>query len=119
MKYLLLCLKGSIQANRRFAHTTGTYVPCSLYTHLEYNDMAHDITHRCHCSTDAIANAATNTTAATHHPPKLPPMLRCYCFNRCCCTAGAAFVFTHQYLAFALAGFCVAYSCTTSLPLDV
>jgi hypothetical protein len=41
-KYSLSCLNGSIQANRRFAHTTGTYVPRSLYTHLEYNDMAHD-----------------------------------------------------------------------------
>jgi hypothetical protein len=26
----------------RLAHTTGTYVPRSLYTHLEYNDTAHD-----------------------------------------------------------------------------
>jgi hypothetical protein len=26
----------------RLTHTTGTYVPCSLYTHLEYNNMAHD-----------------------------------------------------------------------------
>ncbi len=40
--YLLLCLNGSIQANHRFTHTTGTYVPCSLYTHLEYNDLAHN-----------------------------------------------------------------------------
>jgi hypothetical protein len=40
-KYLLLCLNGSTQANCCFAHTTGTCVPCSLYTHLEYNDMAH------------------------------------------------------------------------------
>ncbi len=39
-KYSLLCLNGSIQANHRFAHTTSTYVPCSLYTHLEYNDTA-------------------------------------------------------------------------------
>jgi hypothetical protein len=28
------------------AHTMGTYLPCSLYTHLEYNDMAHDIATR-------------------------------------------------------------------------
>jgi hypothetical protein len=41
-KYSLLCLNGSIQANNRFAHTTATYVPGSLYTHLEYIDMAHN-----------------------------------------------------------------------------
>ncbi len=40
-KYALLCLNGSIQANRRFTHTTSTYVTCSLYTHLECNDTAH------------------------------------------------------------------------------
>jgi hypothetical protein len=26
----------------RLAHTTGTYVPCSLYRHPKYNDTAHD-----------------------------------------------------------------------------
>jgi hypothetical protein len=41
-KYLLLCLNGSIQANCCFAHTTSTYVPRSLYTHLDYNDTAHN-----------------------------------------------------------------------------
>jgi hypothetical protein len=37
-----MCLNGSIQSNNHFAHTTSTYVPCSLCTHLEYNDMAHN-----------------------------------------------------------------------------
>jgi hypothetical protein len=26
----------------RLTHTTGTYIPCLLHTHLEYNDTAHD-----------------------------------------------------------------------------
>ncbi len=42
MNYSLLYFNGSIQANCCFAHTTGPYVPRSLYTHLEYNDMAHN-----------------------------------------------------------------------------
>ncbi len=41
-KYSLLCLNIGIQVNPHFAHTTGTYIPHSLYTHLEYNDMAHN-----------------------------------------------------------------------------
>jgi hypothetical protein len=41
-KFSLLCLNSSIQANRCCAYTTGTYVPCSSYTHLEYHDMAHN-----------------------------------------------------------------------------
>jgi hypothetical protein len=39
--YSFLCLNDSIQANHRFAHTTGTFVSHSFYTHLEYNDTAH------------------------------------------------------------------------------
>ncbi len=30
------------QLTVRLTHTTGTHVPCSSYTHLEYNDTAHD-----------------------------------------------------------------------------
>ncbi len=26
----------------RLTHTTGTYIPCSLYTHLEYSDTVHN-----------------------------------------------------------------------------
>ncbi len=77
------------------------------------------LTHCCHCSPNAIANASTNATPPTHCPPKPPPMLRCCCFNHCPCAAGAAFVFTHQGLSFDPAGYCVAYSCAASLPLHV
>jgi hypothetical protein len=39
------------------------------------------LTHHCHCSTNAIANAAINATAATHRPPKPPSTLDCCCFK--------------------------------------
>ncbi len=41
------------------------------------------------------------------------------CFNHYRCAAGAAFVFARQCLLFALACCHVAYSPTTSLPLNV
>ena len=34
------------QLTVRLTHTTGTHVPCSLYAHPEYNDMAHNIPHQ-------------------------------------------------------------------------
>jgi hypothetical protein len=77
------------------------------------------LTHCCHCSTNAIANTATNATATTHHPPKLLPTSCCCHFNHYRCAKGAAFVFTRQCLSFFLAGCRVACSCTTSLPLNV
>jgi hypothetical protein len=53
------------------------------------------LTNCCHCPTDTIANAATNATTATPHPPK-PPLMSCCCrFNRCHCAAAATFVFTY------------------------
>ncbi len=60
-KYSLLCLNSSILANRRFAHTTGTYVPCSSYTHLEYNDMAHNS--HCCCHVTLSAGSRHHTSA--------------------------------------------------------
>jgi hypothetical protein len=35
------------------------------------------LTYHYHCSTDAITNAATSATAATHLPPKLPQTFHC------------------------------------------
>jgi hypothetical protein len=40
------------------AHTTSTYVPCSLYTHLEYNNMAHDT---------SLAAESYQSHLETHH----------------------------------------------------
>jgi hypothetical protein len=75
------------------------------------------LTHCCHWSANAIANVATNATAATRRPLKPPPTLHCCCFNRCRCAAGAAF--THQHLLFTMAACRVAYSCTASLSLNM
>jgi hypothetical protein len=33
----------------RLTHTTGTYIPHSLYTYLDYNDMVHDTLHTWMC----------------------------------------------------------------------
>ncbi len=41
-KYSLLCLNGSIHLTVCLSLTTGTYLPHSLHTHLEYIDTAHD-----------------------------------------------------------------------------
>ncbi len=56
------------------------------------------LTHHCHFTPDAIANAATNPTPATHRPPKLPPTLHLCHINSCRCAAGVAFVFMPQRL---------------------
>jgi hypothetical protein len=80
------------------------------------------LTHHCHCFADAIANATTNATTDIHCLPKPLLALRCCCFNHCHCAtgvAGATFVLPANASCFALAGCYVAYSCATSLPLDV
>ncbi len=38
------------QLTVHLTHGTGTHVPCSLYTHLEYNDTAHNILHTWICN---------------------------------------------------------------------